>query len=439
MFRTLLLILAMIAGGASSELHAMNYVSYVDNDGTVKTMNGVTELNRHNDFGNLAPGWYVVIDVNEVGTIDILVRAPEPNESGDLHIIIPNGVTMDITESGINITNDYGNVYFHAESNEDTPGTLTAKPFNAGYAISANCDITFNGLNVEAESTIYGSGISSDRNITVNSGSITAIGESFGIFCKGTFTMNGGTVDASSDEYGIIAEGGVVFNGGNLTANGTQYAGIDADVTLMWTSLNDSFTASSIEDGFTFTIDDGYAFSDGTNIYQSGRYDGCEFPNGKTLTPYIAASVTSLDGGGDVVTLYYENFYDAIDAAKSAYVAGNGSDVAEFIPTVTLHDDIDTGEDEYSIGNGSDAINVKIDLNGHDLSGNGEGCLFTVNNNAVLSVVDNSGEDEEKGTVSYNNEIAQAAIKVEIGGTLKTKSVSFACVLGEAISNAGTA
>ena len=78
--RIMLLILAMIAGGASSELHAINGVYYVDNDGTVKTRNGVTVLNDDLDFRNLDPGWYVVTAENEVGTLDIQVRAPEPNE-----------------------------------------------------------------------------------------------------------------------------------------------------------------------------------------------------------------------------------------------------------------------------------------------------------------------------------------------------------------------
>jgi len=437
--RIMLLILAMIAGGASAMAQVDFGGTYVDDNGVVQTISEYTEVYYASDFDNLDPGWYVVTNDNKVVNINILVRAPEPNESGDLHIIIPNGMTMDITGYGINIINNYGNVYFHAESNTGTPGKLTAKIIDQGSAIDANCNITFNGLNVDAENTNEGDVIYSDRNITVNGGSISATGIGCGIICKGIFTMNGGTVDASGVDIGISANGGVVFNGGNLTATGNEMSSFYGNVTLKWTSPDDSFTANKIYGNFTVTIADGYAFTDGTDIYQSGSYYGSDFPDDFTLTPYIAASVTFRNSSGDTKTSNYLTFDDAFTAASKNYVAPQGSTVQEFVPTITLMEDVNVGSAVYTIGEDDTPAKLTLNLNGHNYTGDYEGGLFTVKSGAKLTLIDNGGGQQTRGTLTNSCATGNGTAILVDGGTLEATGIDIASNEGMAVSNYGTA
>ena len=191
-------------------------------------------------------------------------------------------------------------------------GTLNARggndyylPYGYGcYGIDGNVTMYGGTLNarggdVTGDQDAYaGRGISGD--VTMYDGTLTARGgdcysnfyEGLGIF--GNVTMHGGTLTAQggTKSDGIFGSW-LHFYGGSLTAQGGSgnddeevADGIDANVTLDWTSATDRFYASSY-DG-TVTVASGKAFTDGTDIY-SGTYTQKQSDAlaGKTLSPTI--------------------------------------------------------------------------------------------------------------------------------------------------------
>ena len=438
LFRTWLLVAAMIAGGASSELHAMNGVSYVDSDGTVKTRDGVTVLNDDLDLGNLAPGWYYLPDVVG-GSIDFInVREPKQNESGDLHIIVEDGVRVNIRGGQPSILNTYGSIFLHAESKTGTPGTLVPGEHGNTPCIFAQDYLEINGVNIEIDGKTSGSGIYSRHNLTVNGGNIIAMDGGTAINCEGTFTMNGGTVIATA-LGGIRVQYGINFNGGNLTTKGIVFLSNPGNVTLKWTSLDDSFTASGIMDGTTFTIADGYKFIDEDYNTYSGSYTSADFPNGITLTPYPNVTVTSLDTGGNVVKKKYLTFDDAFTAACESYVAPQGSTVQEFVPTIALMEDVNVGSADYTIGEDDTPAKLTLNLNGHNYTGDYEGGLFTVKSGAKLTLIDNGGGQQTRGTLTNSCTTGNGTAILVDGGTLEATGIDIASNKGMAVSNYGTA
>lgn len=86
--------------------------------------------------------------------------------------------------------------------------------------------------------------------------------------------------------------------------------------------------------------DDGYGFG----------LDG----NGNVVMGNGVASVSTYKAGSDPTIANYTTLSDAFAAAQAGYVAGNGDNVGEFIPTVTLLADVTGLTSGYTIGHGLD-------------------------------------------------------------------------------------
>ena len=184
------------------------------------------------------------------------------------------------TQHGGNVTFDgtYSDI-LHVRDGDLTltRGTLNVNCISPHYAIQ---------LDASPKSTagaLYVSG----GTLNATTGNASAI--------LGDLNMTGGTVNATG-QYGI--KGNVTFSGGILnatgtTTNSTAIYGIYGDATFSWTSAADRITVSRYRASNTFTIADGQAFTDGTNIY-SGTLssDDKTAIAGKTLQPVLADILT---------------------------------------------------------------------------------------------------------------------------------------------------
>ena len=184
------------------------------------------------------------------------------------------------TQHGGNVTFDgtYSDI-LHVRDGDITltRGTLNVNCISPHYAIK---------LDASPKSTagaLYVSG----GTLNATTGNASAI--------LGDLNMTGGTVNATG-QYGI--KGNVTFSGGILnatgtTTNSTAIYGIYGDATFSWTSAADRITVSRYRASNTFTIADGQAFTDGTNIY-SGTLssDDKTAIAGKTLQPVLADILT---------------------------------------------------------------------------------------------------------------------------------------------------
>ncbi|MBQ3344712.1 MAG: InlB B-repeat-containing protein [Kiritimatiellae bacterium] len=222
-------------------------IPYIDEDGTERICTDYTVLtNATGDVTYGANGeesWYVVTNsVTISGQLCFYYTIP--------HLILCDGATLAVTNANGNAIHA-GDLAIYGQTNGT--GTVTA-----------------NGTN--------GAGISAaDFSVTINGGTVTAIG-STGIYAHYAVTINGGTVTANGDEYGdgIFASSKII---------------------LGWTNPTDSITASSyytIYDGVSVKSDQ--RLTDGSNIYKDTDDLGTS-PSGLagvTLVP--AYSITLPEG-----------------------------------------------------------------------------------------------------------------------------------------------
>ena len=121
----------------------------------------------------------------------------------------------------------------------------------------------------------------------------------------------------------------------------------------------------------------------------------------EVIFDHAAATVTSYSGTTTPTTTPYYVFSEAIAAANSGYKTALEAGGTEFIPEIKLLDDIDLGGNQYTIGENSKSW-VKLDLNGKQMSGNGDNML-TVGTYCRLDIFDTSTGDT-KGSIVCNNE-----------------------------------
>lgn len=187
-------------------LLAENGVSYLDENGSKQTADNVTVVESGTTAWN--GGWYVV---NSTVTINSQVTV-----SGTVHLILADGASLTVN-GGIKVA-DGNSFSVYAQSVGENMGTLTAVGGNQSAGIG----------NRYKESV---------GNITINGGTVTAIGSySAGIGggnqgSGGNITINGGTVKATGGGYAAGIGGGrsgsvgnITIHGGNVTATGGNVA-----------------------------------------------------------------------------------------------------------------------------------------------------------------------------------------------------------------------
>ena len=212
-------------------------VPYIDENGVEQTVTDYTVLTSdvddyiENGVINLNGGWYVV-----EGEVKY---ASQVKFSGDAHLILADGATMEIEgentgifangnltiygqggQSGIlnaSATGDYG-IYSSYGNITISGGTVEAKGNYQG--IFSDYGVMISGGTVIATGT-NGDGIfSSDGNITISGGTVTATGEYFCIYGYSGVTISGGSVTATGEDLVILGYKGVTISGGSVTATG---------------------------------------------------------------------------------------------------------------------------------------------------------------------------------------------------------------------------
>ena len=220
-------LLTMLLTATTAWAQTTETVSYIDADGTQKSVTAtvltgdITQSGFElNGWGTLLmpAGWYVVKNSNADGVdascnTDIIATG----DQGTIHIILADGAEMTVNGGG-----DFG--------------------FNLGTDPLA----------------IYGQSAGTGR-LTVSS-SIRAI------YSSDDITINGGIVSATSSRYDAIYSSSVTINGGQVTATGGEkYVGIRGTTTLGCRKLTD-FIKSNGFNG-SVTIKSGQTLYDGTTAY----------------------------------------------------------------------------------------------------------------------------------------------------------------------------
>ena len=278
-------------------------VTYIDNNGVMQTRDNVIPLLRGPELSGLAPGWYVVADnIIPFGGVPLTLSSSSDN-SGDIHLIIPTGLTVNLTQQATPVQISSGGLHIYAMDDADEPGKLIVNCTAFGDALQVDGDLEINGCSIEIAADQLGKGIACGGSITVNGGSVTVTSPEFAIFAENTLTINGGSVTASGGYTGILCGNGLFFNGGQLSATGNETTGIGCGATLKWTSADDSFTVNGPDEFTTFTITEGFSFIDDVGNIYSDNSSTHVIPSGTTLRPYIDISGDAYAEGADVTAL----------------------------------------------------------------------------------------------------------------------------------------
>jgi len=297
----LALLLVTCAAGAWAQETAT--VTYIDNNGVLQSRDDVIPLHAGPELSDLAPGWYVVAGNLNPNGVEPLTLSSSSDNSEDIHLIIPSGVTLNLIHPSTPVNISSGGLHIYAMDDADEPGKLIVNCTVPAVALYVAGDLEINGCSIEITAAQLGNGIHCEGSITVNGGSVTVTAQDDAIFAKNSITINGGSVTASGESSGIVCFNGLFFNGGQLSATGNAIGGIDCPATLKWTSADDSFTVNgpsgytifSITDGFSFIDDDGNIYSDNSSTHV--------IPSGTTLRPLIDISGDAYAEGADVTAL----------------------------------------------------------------------------------------------------------------------------------------
>jgi len=280
-------------------------VSYIDENGDQHT---VMASPFDGSETKLVPGWYVA-----QGAIDFTSTKTYSNAitlNGDVNLILADGAEMTVNNTelcgyGIRFSDDYTLTIFGQSAGT---GRLTLTCGAYGNAIDGN-NMVVNGGNINATNTSDGYAAIDVNNLTINRGTVnaTSVTTSAAIHGKvmlndgqltvsntcddgsahaysGNLTVNGGQFIASSNK-GCTLSSTTQFNGGTFSATNTNGTAVDGRLYLNWSSLSDSFYASSF-DNISAEIAAGKSFIADDVVY-SGVVEG-HLLNGKTLRPYDA-------------------------------------------------------------------------------------------------------------------------------------------------------
>ena len=301
--RICLLALLLVTCAAGTWAQETATVTYIDNNGVRQTRDDVIPLHGGHELFDLAPGWYVVAGNLNPSGVDPLTLSSSPDNSGDIHLIIPSGLTLYLTQQGAPVQIFSGGLHIYTTDDADEPGKLIVNCTTFGDALQVDGDLEINGCSIEIPTAQDGRGIFCGGSITVNGGSVTVTSSLDAIYAENSITINGGSVTASGGYTGILCSNGLFFNGGQLSATGNEIGGIDCPATLKWTSADDSFTLNHIYESNTFTFTDGFPFIDEAGRIYSGTIYAADYPSGTTLRPYIDFSGDAYSEGADVTAL----------------------------------------------------------------------------------------------------------------------------------------
>jgi len=274
------LLTLMMVLTAQTAMAATKTVSYIDADGTEKTVTATVLTGNETQLGTNDTNWYVVYNnISYSGKIYC---------NHDVNIILCDSVKMTMTSDNTCIS---GSMFYTLTIYGQTKGTgtLEAKTTGSYNTIGHSGRMVINGGTVNATNTnAYNAAISSAKGVTINGGIVNAT-------CPG----DGG--------YGITSGGDVTINGGivNATSPGFGGCGINSSktITLGWTNTSDRITASSY--GRTVTIADGKVFEDTEGNLYAGTLTSAELNEiqGHELAPNLNAyTVKVVDVDGVTVT-----------------------------------------------------------------------------------------------------------------------------------------
>lgn len=367
----MLLILSPVFGG-TAKAEIVNDVTYIDADGTTKSHNPVTVVTSGmEEFGVAGTEtWYVVdADLNRSGF----------KIKGDVHLILTDGKTLS-SGGAVYISEDSSlTVYGQAGGSGtlDISGTNDALCDDGGT--NENRSLTVNGGKVTvkggSDENGYGYiGLYHIFHITVNGGSLTAIGGNGGgstgnshggdgIYVTTDITVNGGSFTAigGNSVHGPAGDGicdstNITVNGGSLTAiggDGVPYenhplgdgCGIDSDaITVNGGSLTATGGGVGIAalDVKELTIKSGLTYYDAANGYAA-------------FTSYSNQHSISLT----LPLTTWSQLYDALQAGGVAFL---GADV-----TCGTGDGAHASSGPLTVPSGK---TVTLNLNGHVVNRN---------------------------------------------------------------------
>ena len=304
-------------------------VDYIDENGDQQT---TMALKLDGSETKLTPGWYVVqgaVDFTSTKELSTAITL-----TGDVNLILADGAEMtvnNIERNGFGIRGDYTLTIFGQSAGT---GRLSLTCGAWGNAIDVK-NMEVNGGNINATNTSDGNATIDVNNLTINRGSVSAtsvttsaaihgevilndgqltvsntnIYDGEGTYPKaysGDLTVNGGQFIASSD-YGCTLSSTTHFNGGTFSATNTYGTAVDGLLYLNWTSISDSFYASSF-DNMSAEIAEGKSFIADDVVY-SGVVEGYLL-NGKTLRPYGAPAELATTVTATTATLSWTGFHE---------------------------------------------------------------------------------------------------------------------------------
>ena len=261
-------------------------VEYIDEKGETKTVTDYTVLTNDISVDEFSGGWYVV-----QGEVKYTSRI---KFSGDAHLILADGATLDVEASGVAI-----------DATENL--TIYGQSGQSGFLI-----VTAIGD--------YGCGIYSGGDITISGGKVTASNTSSidaPICSKGDIKISGGTVTAYGNDYGIYGYNGITISGGTVTAYGNDYGiYVYNGITLGWTNSTDFIKANSYysKNGSVYIAEGKYFKDEKGNVY-SGPIDDVFSIAGKTLSPIAKPIVIVADADGKNHA-YINGAYNGLEPAN---------------------------------------------------------------------------------------------------------------------------
>ena len=278
---------------------AVEEVSYVDAGGTAQKHDAIALDGTESGLGMPNQETWYFVGLPTVAFDHTL------NLNGNVHLILADGCTMNVTNSKGNGIDINGSLTIYGQT--DGTGTLNATGGN-GAGIT-----TYSGT------------------ITISGGRVTATGDN-GIFTNsGTITISGGRVTATGGVEGINTySGDISISGGRVTASGFG-AGIitnSGTITLGCTTASDFIYVSSYVVGFEdrLNIAGGQTLSDEDGNYYSGTINDYDLPNGKTLRLYGIGLAARKAPDGNYWTTYYNSAQGfTIEGNACAYTATYGA------------------------------------------------------------------------------------------------------------------
>ena len=370
-------------------------IPYIDENGVQQYCTSYTVVTNDLEFDDLSAGWYVVSDSI---TLDRQIHF-----SGDAHLILCDGATMNISVNSIEALQADGSLTLYGQS--ERTGNLTALGgINANNLTINSCNVTAsggsNGINAFNMLTINSGTVTatgSDEGIlasdlTINGSTVTATGNHSGIDAYYMVTINSGTINAIGNSVGIMIEhpsGYVTINGGTVTTNKI----FSPTVTLGWSNTTDRITVGNFAYSSTPTV----IVKSGQSFYYidnedkhvintaviSGTLTSGEIAAiaGKTLRPYVVARTVAGFGQGDGGWALIASPFDKTNPLDVTGMLSGNHDLYAFVPNPS--DDLEWrnyATDTFNLiaGKGylyANADTVTLVFSGTPYSGNGEVAL----------------------------------------------------------------